>query len=259
MLNINKTAIKSFVSSSIFLNNLVSIFLIVALCSSTFAIGMLWTKVQYLEKSGSPAGVNPAANVGAAPEPQVDLTNLTRPNKEDHILGNKNAQVALIEYTDLQCPFCRKFKPTIDQIMANYGDKLMYVPRHFPLASIHPYAQKMAEAAECAFKLGGDTKFWEFTNKLYADFDPTTGAQKYTDADLPGIAAGIGLNQAAVKSCIDSGEMTAKVNADYEDGLKWGVSGTPSSFVINLKTGAVKAISGALPYDQVKSAVDSVM
>ena len=94
-------------------------------------------------------------------------TNLDKPSENDKIKGNKNAQLALIEYSDYECPFCKRFHPTVNQTLSEYGDKIMYVYRHFPLSQIHPNAQKLAEAGECVLKLGGEQKFWAYTDKAF--------------------------------------------------------------------------------------------
>ncbi len=88
---------------------------------------------------------------------------------KEHIRGNANAQFALIEYSDLQCPFCKRVHPTFQQIMQNYGDRVMWVYRHFPLpATMHPDAEKLAEGAECAAELGGNDAFWQYVDSVFS-------------------------------------------------------------------------------------------
>lgn len=78
--------------------------------------------------------------------------------------GGQNALVTIVEFSDFQCPFCARAKPTVDRILQEYGDRVTFVYKHFPLSQIHPRAQKAAEAAECARDEG---KFWEFHDKLF--------------------------------------------------------------------------------------------
>lgn len=87
----------------------------------------------------------------------------------DHIFGNPSAEVLLIEYSDPECPFCKRFQETLKTVMTQYGDNgnVAWVYRHFPLDSIHPKSRKEAEAFECAGELGGSTKFWEYADKLF--------------------------------------------------------------------------------------------
>ncbi len=87
--------------------------------------------------------------------------------KEDHITGAKNPTVILFEYSDYECPFCRRFHPTSKQALDEFKNEFALVYRHFPLESIHPKARPAAEAAECVAKLGGDTAFWKFTNYIF--------------------------------------------------------------------------------------------
>lgn len=82
---------------------------------------------------------------------------------EDHILGAKNATITIVEYSDLECPFCRRFHPTMQQVLKEYDGKVRWVYRHFPLTQIHPSAQAMALASECAAEQG---KFWEMIDEI---------------------------------------------------------------------------------------------
>ena len=87
----------------------------------------------------------------------------------DHILGNPNAEVFIVEYSDLECPFCKQFHKSMLEIMSEYGaeGKVAWVYRHFPLDQLHSKARKEAEATECATELGGNDAFWEYTNKIF--------------------------------------------------------------------------------------------
>lgn len=86
--------------------------------------------------------------------------------EQDHVRGNRNAQVLLIEYSDFQCPFCQRFHPTALQVLEEYGDDVAWVYRHFPLDQLHPQARSAALASECVTEIGGDEAFWEFTDKV---------------------------------------------------------------------------------------------
>src|SRR3989338_7064795 len=104
---------------------------------ASFFIGTLWTKVQYLEKGGSPAIA--ANNTGEvlnnnnnAPPAEKQIGDLPKITKDDKVKGNRNATIALIEYSDLECPYCKQFHPTAQKAVDTYGDKIMWVYRHFP-------------------------------------------------------------------------------------------------------------------------------
>ena len=86
---------------------------------------------------------------------------------QDHLKGNKNAEVLLIEYSDFQCPYCQRFHPTTTQILEEYKDQVALVYRHFPLDQIHPYARPAANASECVKDLGGEDAFWKFADKAF--------------------------------------------------------------------------------------------
>lgn len=89
-------------------------------------------------------------------------------SEKDHVRGDRNAQVVIIEYSDLQCPFCQRFHGTMNEVMRGYKpEQVAWVFRHFPLDSIHQNARPLAEASECAYELGGDKKFWEFIDALF--------------------------------------------------------------------------------------------
>jgi len=95
---------------------------------------------------------------------QTKPIELTPVSTQDHITGTANASITIIEYSDFQCPFCKRFYPTTQQVLKDYQGKVRLVYRHFPLTQIHPYAQAMAEASECAAEQG---KFWEYVDALF--------------------------------------------------------------------------------------------
>lgn len=208
--------------------------------------------------SGRFSGVRPSPSVVAsaptAPTPNQPLgpaANITITLKpDDHILGSKDAQVTLVEYSDLECPFCQRFHPQMKQLMQEYAGKVRWVYRHFPL-SFHANAQKEAEATECAGKLGGNDKFWEYTDKI---FERTTsnGTGFALDALVP-LAKELGLPEAKFKQCLDSGEFAAHVQQDLQEGTSFGVSGTPTTFVNG------QPVEGAVPYEQLKAVVESLL
>lgn len=164
----------------------------------------------------------------------------------DHILGPSNAPVTLIEYSDFECPYCRRHYQTIKQILAEYKDKIRLVYRHYPL-DFHPNAEKAAEASECAADLGGNDGFWKMYDKIFTSDDITvTGLKK--------LAKDIGLSESKFNDCLDSGKMAAKIKAQAEEGSTFGVQGTPANF-INGK----EVPGGAQPFATYKSAIDSIL
>lgn len=196
-------------------------------------------------------GEGKKAAVAAIGAPKVDPV-----TSKDHILGNPKAKIMIVEYSDTECPFCKTFQPTIERIMSEYGEsgKVALVYRHFPLA-FHKKAPKEAEATECAAKLGGNTKFWEYLKKV---FETTNGNDSLDPAELPKIAGAVGLDVTVFNKCLNDGETKALVDEDIASGGKAGVSGTPYSIVL-MDGEVVGAIEGAQPYENVKAGIDELL
>lgn len=238
--------------------------LVVILIAAAFVIGVLWTKVQYLEGRGSGPGVAGTTTGGttagtqgtqAAQPAQPTVGNIRPVDDNDHIRGNKNAKVTLVEYSDLECPFCKRFHPTMQQAMQEYQGKIRWVYRHFPLDQIHSKADKEAEATECAAEQGGNDAFWKMADKI---FEVTPSNNGLNLDDLPKLAGDIGLDGGKLKSCLDSGKYASAVEEDYQDGIKGGITGTPGTLVIDAK-GNKKLIPGALPYESVKQEIEAAL
>lgn len=228
--------------------------MLILLVIAAFAIGFLFSKVQDLEKqaSGGNAGTGTAADQPAQPaEPTVG--EVDKVTNSDHIRGNlKTAKVALIEYSDFECPFCSQFHPTAQQALKAYGDDLVWVYRHYPLTQLHPKAQKLAEASECITSLGGAGAFWQFADKVFAD-------QSITLAALPALASSMGINQTKFSDCLDNDKMKDTVAKGTASGTRAGVTGTPGNILLNLKTGEKKLIPGAVPFETLKTAIDGML
>ncbi len=148
----------------------------------------------------------------------------------DHTLGNPNASIVMVEYSDLECPFCKSFHKTMQTLMEQYGKagSVAWVYRHFPL-DIHPRSPKESEAAECAFEQGGNEKFWAYVNKI---FEITPSNNQLDPLQLPKVAGQIGLNVNSFQTCLDSGKYASKIKADYDDGINAGVGGTPHTVLL---------------------------
>ena len=87
---------------------------------------------------------------------------------DDYIRGNPNAPITIVEYSDLECPFCARHHPVMKQLANAYSpDDFAWIYRHFPLSSIHPNAQSLSEASECAFEIGENNGFWAFIDKVF--------------------------------------------------------------------------------------------
>lgn len=234
--------------------------MVVLLVILAFAVGSLWQKVEYLQKGGSPTTNtnNNVAQATAAPQqdptdmlPDAQAKKIEPVSSSDHLRGNPNASVKIIEYSDLQCPYCSRFHPTLQQAMDEYGDKIAWVYRHFPLEAIHPYARPAALASECVYELGGDKAFWAFADEIFANQDTTL-------TDLPGTAGSAGVSSSAVKTCLDNKKYADKIDAQYSTGVDAGVNGTPGTFIVNSK-GQAWSLPGAVPYSVVKQVIDKAL
>lgn len=175
---------------------------------------------------------------------------------KDHVLGDPDADITFLVYSDLECPFCRRFhEQTLKQMMDEYGKlgKVKMVYRHFPLpASLHPNALNFALASECVSDIGSEDKFWEFIDRLFS-----TDAATLEDALT--VAQNIGVDKAKVKSCVESQKFLQKVNDDQDDGSRIGVQGTPYSVIIT-KDGKTTPIDrGAIPYEELKPLLERTL
>lgn len=172
--------------------------------------------------------------------------------------GNADAPVTLVEFTDYQCPFCKRHATTtMPEIVKNYVDtgKVRYVLRSFPLKSIHPNADKLAQAALCA---GDQDKYWEMHDRLFS------GNSKMDPSDFSDDIKAVKLNSASFKSCLDSGKYAKQIDTDIEDGSKLGVTGTPSFFLGKSGSGSTKfkateTLKGAVPYANFQQTIDKLL
>jgi protein-disulfide isomerase/copper chaperone CopZ len=184
---------------------------------------------------------SPSPTLPSNPQPAIQTFEIT---KENHVRGNFDAPVTLVEFSDCECPFCARHYPTLNKILKDYEGKVRLVYKHFPLA-FHPNAQKAAEASECAAEEG---KFWEYHDKLFENFQNGYSLEKFKQW-----AKELGLNTKKFNDCLDSGKYAKKVQEDYQEGLQKGVNGTPSVFVNG------ELIVGAVPYEVLKQKIDSLL
>ena len=144
-------------------------------------------------------------------------------SRSAHPGSNPNASVTVVEYADLQCPACRATnEQVVKPLLSQYGDRIRYEYRHFPLSSIHQYAFPAAEAAECAADQG---RFWEFIEKAYERQD------ELDESALSDWAASLDIDMDLFRQCVQSRTKRQIVLNDYKEGRKAGVKGTPSFFV----------------------------
>lgn len=146
---------------------------------------------------------------------------------QENIKAGDAAEVTLVEYSDFQCPACASFEPAIESVLAEYGDKIKFQYKHFPLASIHPYAQQAAVAAEAA---GMQGKFFEYHDALFAN-QQSWSAGAAPAATFIKYAEDLDLDVAQFRRHMNSSELLDKVRAEMAEGKELGVSGTPTFFL----------------------------
>lgn len=174
---------------------------------------------------------------------------------DDHILGSPDAPVIVVEFSDLECPFCKKFHPIMNKIVRKYNGKVSWVYRHFPLDSLHSKARKEAEASECATEQGGNDAFWRYINRIF-EITPSNNGLDFSK--LKETAEYMGLDVNNFISCLNSGKYANKIEKNIQDAIESGGRGTPYSVVIT-KSGQKFTIDGAQPYSVVKSIIDNAL
>jgi len=222
-----------------------SISIPVAIIAAGFIIAIAISANNYFKNSDSKNTNTPKA---------ASITEPLKENKDgdvqfnitasDHIRGDINAPITLVEFSDFECPFCERHYPTLNKILSDYKGKVRLVYKHFPLG-FHPNAQKAAEASECA---GEQDKFWEYHDKLFEN-----QPQGYSLDKFKQWAEDLGLNSGKFNDCLDSGKYAQKVQTDYQEGTQKGVNGTPATFVNG------QLLSGALPYWSFKQVIDGLL
>lgn len=197
-------------------------------------------------------GTKAPLNAQARPSTAAPVVKAGPLTPADHIRGNLNAKTVIVEYSDTECPFCKNFHVTLSQLYAKYSanNQIAWVYRPFPL-NIHPKAHKEAEALECATELGGNDKFWAFTDRI---FEITPSNNGLDPAELPNIAKYVGLDVTKFNACLASGKYSAKIDASVKEGLAAGVRGTPTSIIFTAK-GQTPISSGAVPLEQLEALI----
>ena len=194
---------------------------VLVICTIGFFIllGVMFGGDEYdddYERDGAPTVVVDQPSAPAAPA----APELRAVDEDDNVKGAENPKVTIVEFSDLECPFCARFHPTMEKILENYGDDVRWVWRHFPLESIHPKARSLAIATECAAEQG---KFWEMTDEIIKDTGKGT---------LENYASAAGVNFSKLQKCVDSGKYDSAVTEDAKDAVAAGGQGTPYSVIV---------------------------
>ena len=229
----------------------------IAACTTVALIFLVWS-------IASGKGLSLGANSGQAQQIVQQPTQPTQPSapeapaqpvkpvdeKADHIIGAKNAKVTLIEYSDFECPFCKRHFSTMNDVLKAYPNDVRLVFRHYPL-SFHQNAMNQAEASECAAEIGGNDAFWKMHDKIFTETQ--SGGTGLANDRLPKIAKEIGLDEKKFTDCLNSGKYQDKVNQQLAEGSAAGVQGTPGTFVNGV------LVEGAQPLATFKAAIDAAL
>ncbi|MEZ5478050.1 MAG: DsbA family protein [Thiolinea sp.] len=175
--------------------------------------------------------------------------------ERDHITGEKDAPITLVEYSDFECPFCKRSHQTMLSLMDKNQGKLRRVYRHFPLGFHNPGATKQAEASECVASIAGNEQFWKFSDEIFKR--TKSNGKGFPIENLRPLAEELGIDGAAFSECMDNGKMAKRVAEDVENGKKIGITGTPAAFLLNEK-GEMRVITGAQPESNFQAAIDEL-
>lgn len=175
---------------------------------------------------------------------------------DDWILGDPDAAIVMVEYSDFECPFCRQFHQTLHRIIDEHGkqSEVAWVFRHFPIAQLHKKAATEALAAECAGLLGGNDAFWKYADLIFAS---GKGNDTLDLSILPSFAESIGLNRAQFDTCMSTKSLMSEVEADFENAVLSGGAGTP--FTVLIVDGKHYPIAGAQQYPAMKAVIQSIL
>lgn len=174
--------------------------------------------------------------------------------KDWYILGNPEAQITILEYSDILCPFCKRQSQegTLEQVLEKYEGKVNKIFRQFPIVSLHPAAPKVSEWVECAGDLWGSEKYYEYLVKAFAADDTSETALKK-------LAKDIGLKSSDFDSCLDSGKFKSKVDAQIQEWQEFGVTWTPGNVIVNSLNWEYVVVAWAYPVSKFVEEIDKML
>jgi protein-disulfide isomerase len=241
--------------------SLTSLIIGLVLVGFGFFIGTIWTENKML-KTGSTKTTPTVAREGTQPQPPQQKKGVASID-DDPVLGDKDAPVTIIEFSDYECPFCKRhFENTFPQLIENYVDtgKVKLVFRDLPLSFHDPLATKEAVAANCAREQGGDESYFKYHDEIFTR--TASNGNGLVDSDLTTIATDLGLNLSSFGSCLDDPAQAEEVKKDVADAGAAGASGTPT-FVIGKSSDDGKIdgdlLVGAQPFTAFQAVIDPLL
>jgi protein-disulfide isomerase len=212
----------------------------------TFIIGLavgyfIWGRVPAVTASEAAGASSSTDTTGASSTPQ-QVVRYEVPIDDDPALGPQNAAITIVEFSDYECPYCRRWHSEVyPNLRDAYAEQVRFVYRDFPLSSIHPNAFPAAEAANCANEQGA---FWDFHEMLFS-MELGLGSEAYQ-----AYASRLGLDASAFSECLESGRFGGEVQADYDFAAELGVRSTPTFFINGI------AVVGAQPFEVFQQVID---
>lgn len=235
-------------------NNFTSILLIVIALGIGFFGGSLYTENNILKNGGNPQVQGADTNTAPSADP-IDVSQTPELSEDDHVRGNLDAKVVLVEYSDFECPYCAAAHANLEEVLANYDQsQVAWVYRHYPL-SFHPHALDAAVGSECVANQAGNDAFWAYADSL-AEYNRANG--ELSDEAIQEAATKAGVDLTEFNNCLENGDYAQEVTQELSGGSKAGVSGTPATIVF-VDGKPQEMISGALPAAQFEAVIDSYL
>jgi protein-disulfide isomerase len=177
--------------------------------------------------------------------------------QRDHIYGNPDAPISLVEYSDFECPYCKHFHSIAKALVDGSGGKVNWVYRHFPLSIHQPGAEREALASECAAAQGGNDAFWKYADAVFER--TTSNGNGFPASRLVPLAEEIGLDGAKFQKCLNDKTYQGRIDEDLKNGIAAGINGTPGNILINTETKQMRAVPGAVPLASLKAEVNELL
>lgn len=239
---------KTAMSQQQFFNQTYYLFLILLILNFFFSVYMFY-KVKGLENPVAAAPTAAAPADGTAPAADPTAVSVAKPDvNTEPWRGSQDARFVIVEYSDYECPFCQTVHPDLKRILEENPD-MGWVYRDFPL-SFHPKAQKLAEATQCAYDLGGNDAYWALGDAIFNAM-PTLEVSGVAE-----LANSLGLDGASIQSCMDAGTTADRVNEDLTAANSAGIAATPTMVLYDMETDKQFKIEGALPYDSLVQSIN---
>jgi protein-disulfide isomerase len=237
----------------------------IIIAGALIAVALIWTHKP--ARSGAPL----VGTLSPTDQTLPENAGIAAVTASDHILGNPNAPIKLVEYSDLSCPYCREMNSSLVQLMAQYGPsgKVAWVYRSLPLLMKpidnqgtipHPNSGMQAQALECVAQLGGNTAFFDFEKQWFSTF-PDGGELRNATIDraaIDSLSKRVGVDPVSFNDCMASNRYTQKINDAYDAGIAAGITGTPTTYVFT-PSGSKIPLIGVQPYATLKATIDTLM